>query len=141
MPNPPNIFPAAIPEDRKKGILDDAFVQIMAGRTLIQIGADYGIHHKTLQRWLLAMGDEYKELRKAYIDNILIESREALRDSTDALSLAHAREGWKADTWLASKVDARYADKPPEQTINIGGSYLDTLRKVAEMDKVVNKDD
>ncbi len=132
-------YPAAL----KQTVLEDAKHLIMAGQTLEQIATKHGIHYKTLQAWLLAMGDEYKDLRRAWIDSMLIDSREALTEARtpDALSLARAREGWKADTWLASKMDSRYADKQDNTTINIGaGSYLDALKAIQPTLRTVSAD-
>lgn len=101
-----------IAKDRKAAILTDAKERILQGSTLAQIAVSHGIDTKTLNTWLMALGDEYTELRQAWIDNMLIEAKEELDSADDNFPLARARERWKAATWYAERRDsARYGVK------------------------------
>lgn len=98
--------------DRKQAILADAKVRIMDGHTLEQIAVSHGITKRTLNTWLMAMGEEYQDLRQAWIDNLLSEAKEELDNAQDNFPLARAREQWKAATWMAERRDAqRYGQK------------------------------
>jgi len=95
--------------EERQQILEDAKERILRGHTLSQIAQSHGIAERTLEYWLSALGDEYKELRQVWIDNMLAEARELLRntgeDDKAALRLARARELWKSATWYAERRD------------------------------------
>ena len=100
------------PIEVKEAILEDAKKRILEGATLAQIASSHGIDTKTLNTWLISLGDEYKELREAWIDNMLIEAKSELDNAADVFPLARAREQWKAATWYAERRDAqRYGQK------------------------------
>ena len=122
----PNI---AIPN--KAEILEDAKLRIMEGDTLSQIAHKHGIGERTLDTWLHGLGEEYQELRQAWVDKMLMDAGKEIEDSlvpiascdgqdlidqngqrierTDKERLARARELWKRATWYAERRDrARY---------------------------------
>ena len=108
---------AASPEQRQ-AILDDAKQLIPAGLTLAQIATKHGIAERTREYWLAALGDEYTELRRVWIDNLLQEAGDLLKETNEdgnaALRLARARELWKRATWYAERRDrARYGQEQP----------------------------
>lgn len=120
-----------IAEDKKQSILDDAKAQILAGLTIDQIAEKHGIAPRTLEYWLSAMGDEYQQLRQAWLDGMLIDAGELLKDADDPMRLARARELWKRATWYAERRDrARYGQ---DQQINVTILDLgDRLRRARE---------
>ena len=65
-----------IPLDRKERILEDAKNRILKNHTLEQIAKSHGITKRTLNTWLMSLGDEYQELRQLCIDNMLAEALE-----------------------------------------------------------------
>ncbi len=81
-----------IPLDRKELILEDAKECISKNHTLEQIAKSHGITKRTLNAWLMSMGEEYRELRQLWIDNMLAEAKEEIDNVTDNFPLAHARE-------------------------------------------------
>lgn len=85
----------------------------MAGDTLDQIADDNGIGRSTLDLWLHALGDDYKQLRQVWLDSLLQKAGEKLEDeSADALGLARARELFKRACWYAERRDpTRYGVK------------------------------
>lgn len=106
-----------IPLETRTAILEDAKQLILAGSTIDSIAAKHGISSSTLQLWLSALGDEYQDLRNAWLDGMLVESGELLKTAADALSLARGRELWRRATWYAERRDrARYGDKLEIQT-------------------------
>ena len=52
-----------IPLDRKELILADAKERILKNHTLEQIAQSHKITKRTLNTWLMSLGDEYQELR------------------------------------------------------------------------------
>ena len=64
----------AVPEEQRLAVLEDAKQQILNGLTIAQISQKHGIAERTLDYWLHALGDEYKELRQAWIDSLLHEA-------------------------------------------------------------------
>lgn len=102
-----------VPPERRQEIIERAKTAIMEGLTLQQIADKEGIGKATLKIWLHALGDEYKELRAAWLDNMLAEATEAIDDEDgDALALARAREKWRYATWYAERRDpSRYGQK------------------------------
>jgi len=65
-----------IPIDRKQTILEDETIledakeRILKNHTLEQIAKSHGITKRTLNTWLMSLGDEYQELRQYCIDNM-----------------------------------------------------------------------
>ena len=103
----------AVSEQSKALILEDAKQLIPSGASLVQIASKHGIAERTLEYWLASLGDEYIELRQLWIDNLLHEAGELLKDRREdgaaGLRLARARELWKRATWYAERRDrARY---------------------------------
>jgi hypothetical protein len=101
-----------VPVERKELILTDAKELIIQGWTLQQIADKHEVDRKTLNTWLLSLGDEYQALRNAWIDSKLTEAAEAIESADEQFPLARAREMWKAATWYAERRDSqRYGQK------------------------------
>lgn len=100
-----------IPQALKEEIINDAKLEILNGKTIDQISAKHGISHYTLSLWLHALGDEYENIRKAWIDGMLIEAEQLLKNADDPLGLARARELQRRAQWYAERRDrARYGE-------------------------------
>lgn len=121
-----------IPLDRKELILDDAKRRILDGDTLHEIAVSHGITKRTLNTWLMALGEEYQELRQVWIDNMLSEAKEAIDSADENFPLTRAREQWKAATWYAERRDrARYGVQVANINIINGVSMSDVLSNTA----------
>ena len=94
-----------IPLDCKQLILEDAKERILKNHTLEQIAKTHGITKRTLNTWLMSLGEEYQELRQLCIDNMLAEALEEIDNATDNLPLARANSKWRAVTWYAERRD------------------------------------
>jgi len=94
-----------IPLDRKQLILEDAKERILKNHTLEQIAKTHGITKRTLNTWLMSLGDEYQELRQLCIDNMLAEALEEIDNSDSNFPFARANSKWKAATWYAERRD------------------------------------
>jgi transposase-like protein len=108
----------AVTPEAKELVLDDARKLIPIGASIAEIATKHGIAERTLEYWLASLGDEYVELRRMWIDNLLQEAGDLLKDTNEdgnaALRLARARELWKRATWYAERRDrARYGQEAP----------------------------
>ena len=121
-----------IAPELKQAILEDAKQSILQGHTIDQIAAKHGISHYTLDLWLHGLGDEYTELRQAWVDGMLHESGQLLREAQDALGLARARELQRRAQWYAERRDRpRYG----QETMQVHVSFTDLgdrLRRARE---------
>jgi len=105
----------------KKRILEDAKERILKNHTLEQIAKTHGITKRTLNTWLMSLGDEYQELRQLCIDNMLAEALDEIDNSDSNFPLARANSKWRAATWYAERRDQqRYGGH--KVNINIGDS-------------------
>ena len=119
----------AVAAEARKSVLEDAKSLILEGKTIAEIAVKHGISERTLEYWLAALGDEYIQLRQLWVDNMLQEAGELLKDTREdsaaPLRLARARELWKRATWYAERRDrSRYGQDAPVSggsvQINIG---------------------
>ena len=120
-----------IPIVRKQNILEDAKERILKNHTLEQIAKTHGITKRTLNTWLMSLGDEYQELRQLCIDNMLAEALEEIDNATDNFPLARANSKWRAATWYAERRDQqRYGGN--RLNINIGERSISTEEALVE---------
>jgi transposase-like protein len=114
-----------VPPEARKEVLEDAKALILQGKSLAEIAEKHGIAERTLEYWLAALGDEYARLRQLWVDSMLHEASDLLKDTREdaaaPLRLARARELWKRATWYAERRDrARYG----QEQIQGNGSAL-----------------
>ena len=135
----------AVSPEAKQIVLDDARKLIPHGTSILEIATKHGIAERTLEYWLASLGDEYVELRRLWIDNLLMEDGELLKDNREdghaALRLARARELWTRATWYAERRDrARYGQEAPQNAqavqinINLRRENATDLDVVAEQE-------
>jgi hypothetical protein len=114
-----------IPLDCKQLILEDAKERILKNHTLEQIAKTHGITKRTLNTWLMSLGEEYQELRRVWIDNMLSEALEEIDNATEHFPLAKANSRWRAVSWYAERRDQqRYGGN--RLNINIGERSVST---------------
>jgi len=97
-----------IPLERKQLVLKDAIDRILKNHTLKQIAKSHDITKHTLNTGLMSLGEEYQELRRVWVDNILTEALEEKDNATERnreLSSARANSKRKAATWYAERKD------------------------------------
>ena len=122
-----------IPIDRKQIILEDAKERILKNHTLEQIAKSHGITKRTLNTWLMSLGDEYQELRQYCIDNMLAEALEEIDNSDSNFPLARANSKWRAATWYAERRDQqRYGSN--KVNVNIGTNNVPAMSEALEED-------
>jgi hypothetical protein len=135
----------------KSEILEDAKSRIMQGHTLAQIALDHGIGLRTLETWLHKLGEEYVELRQAWVDSLLMDAGQEIEDSlapvilengdylidrkgeivkaVDKERVVRAREMWKRAAWYAERRDReRYGQQVANINIINGISLTDALQ-------------
>lgn len=109
-----------VPLEKRNEIIAQAKDQILAGLTIAQMARYHGIAERTLEYWLASLGDEYKELRAAWLDGMLTDAGELLKDADNPLAVAKARELWKRATWYAEKRDrARYGEDKAQVNVQL----------------------
>ncbi len=122
-----------IPLERKERILEDAKNRILKNHTLEQIAKSHGITKRTLNTWLMSLGDEYQELRQLCIDNMLAEALEEIDNATEHFPLSRANSKWRAATWYAERRDQqRYGGH--KVNINIGERNISSEELLLEKD-------
>jgi hypothetical protein len=101
-----------IPEDKKAEILGALKAELLAGGTLESIANKYEVSPRTLSYWCAQLGDEYREIRKHWIDAKLTDAEVMMQEAIDPFKLAKGRELFRAASWYAERRDPeRYADK------------------------------
>lgn len=101
--------------ERRAEILEETKVLLLQGDSIREIAAKKEVSERTLQLWIHGTDDD--ELRKAWVDSMLVESGEILDSISETdinahLKLAKAREVLKKAQWYAEKRDrARYGEE------------------------------
>lgn len=129
------------PNPHKQTIIEDAKQRIIDGHeTLDAIAADHGITSRTLRTWLSALGDEYQQIRSAWIDAMLADAIEeqdkaieAIRSAEEMFPLARARELMKASD-SRFKTAAWYAERRDRQRYGVQQSQ----NSVSDLNVVIN---
>ena len=101
-----------IDEDKKTKILNALRDELLSGGTLHSIATKYQVAPRTLSYWCAQLGDEYREIRKRWLDAKLVDAEVMMHEATDPFKLAKGRELFRAASWYAERRDPeRYADK------------------------------
>lgn len=101
-----------IDQEKKSAVLADVKPMLMGGATLDQIADKHQVAKSTLDYWLAQLGDEYKEIRKQWLDSKLVSAEERMETAGDPFQLAKGRELARMAMWYAERRDPeRYADK------------------------------
>lgn len=101
-----------IPAEKKAEILQALKTELLNGGTLESISLKYDIAPRTLSYWCAQLGDEYREIRKQWIDAKLVDAESMMHEAADPFKLAKGRELFRAASWYAERRDPeRYADK------------------------------
>jgi len=67
--------------------LENAKKQILENRTLEEIVVSHGITKRTLNTWLMSLGED-REIRGFWVDNMLVETLEEIEQATDNFPFA-----------------------------------------------------
>jgi len=121
-----------IPLKRKELILADAKKRILKNHTLEQIAQSHKITKRTLNTWLMSLGDEYQELRQLCIDNMLAEALEEIDNSESNFPLSRANSKWKAATW--------YAERRDQQRYGVNRLNINVVEKNISSEELLEKD-
>ena len=104
--------------ERRAAILAEVPDAIRTGESTTQIAARHGIPASSLRAWLI--GDEATEQARAdLLANELAIRTQDIDDAIDPLSLARAREGFRAWAWIAERREARLYGQKQEVTHNV----------------------
>ena len=102
--------------NKRSQIILEAPERILKGETTTQIAESYGIPASTLRSWLVG-NVEAEQARGAMLAQELMSKIGEIESSTDALSLAQAREGFKAWSWIAERREHRLYGAKQEVTV------------------------
>lgn len=121
-----------VPIDQRNAIIEDAKKLILEGRTIDQIADKHGIAPRTLEYWLAGLGEEYEEVRRQWIDNMLAEAGDLLHRAMNPTAIAKSRELWKRAAWYAERRDkARYGQDMQQVHVHVH-DLGDRLRRARE---------
>lgn len=111
-------FLSSIDPEKRSSIILEAPERILKGETTTQIAQSYNIPPSTLRAWLIGNQDA-EAARGAMLAQELMIRAEDIDNATDPLSLAQAREGFKAWSWLAERRESRLYGMKSETKIDI----------------------
>ena len=103
----------------KQLILEDARERILKNHSLEQIAVSHGIKKKTLNKWLMSMGEEHRELRQLWVDNMLAKANEEINNVKDNISLENDDSKQEAAIWCSERIKQ---NKIKKSTHNRNGS-------------------
>lgn len=100
------------PAEQRERILENVKPRIFSGERIGDLAAEHGIPLRTLHYWLAQLGDEYRNLRRAWIDSKLVDAEELIYNAATKLDAMKAKELFKVASWYAERRDPeRYAPK------------------------------
>ena len=102
--------------EKRKAIILEAPERILRGETTTEIAKSYQIPSSTLRSWLVG-NPEAEEARGAMLAQELMVKIQEIEGATDALTLAQAREGFKAWSWIAERRESRLYGQKQEVTV------------------------
>ena len=101
-----------IPEDKKLAVIKGLGHALLTGETLESYAGKHEVSVRTLKYWCAQLGDEYKDIRRQWLDAKLVDAEQMMVDASDPFKLAKGRELFRAAIFYAERRDPeRYADK------------------------------
>ena len=94
--------------------------RIAAGETRSKIAADLGISGPAISQQL-ANDPEYRAAREQGTEQRLDEAEEMIASSSDGLTLARARDWWRAVSWRAEREYAHRWGQRPSTAVQVNG--------------------
>lgn len=104
----------------KQLILEDAKERILKNYSLEQIAVSHGINRKTLNKWLMSMGEEYRELRQLWVDNMLEKANEEIGNVKNNISLENENSRQEATAWCSERKKLNRVSKTAHNPDNSG---------------------
>ena len=132
------------PEKRRAAILD-ALDSLPAGEPTDQIAARHSIPGPTLRAWLISddtINQGANAARKVFLSHELSLRANQIDEATDPLSLARAREAFRAWSWIAERRESQMFGQKQEHTltvIDLGDRLRRARERVIEGETLVDK--
>lgn len=124
-------FLSRLDPETRKAIILEAPERILRGESTTAIANSYGIPPSTIRSWLI--GNEQAEAaRGAMLGMELAIQIEAIENATDTLSVAKAREAFRAWSWIAERREARLYGQKQEVTHNGTVTVSNALQTISE---------
>lgn len=120
------------PESRAAVILD-ALNSLPAGESTDSIAARHNIPGPTLRAWLLAdesLDNAANSARRSFLSFELSLRASDIDNAADPLTLARAREAFRAWAWIAERREARLYGMKQEVTHEVGQSFTEALLSI-----------
>jgi hypothetical protein len=127
-------YMSCVPAERRKAIVQDSYLALVAGETTDQIAARHGIPGRTLRHWLLD-DPEAHDARRILINGELTRTLEEMREAKNAsspLPLACAREEFRAWSWIAERRESKLYGQRTHNTVEVVSDLGDRLRRAKE---------
>ena len=110
------VFLSQLDPAKRSQIILEAPERILRGESTSQIAESYGIPASTIRSWLIG-NVEAEKARGAMLAMELSIHLGAIESATDPLSLACAREAFKAWSWIAERREHRLYAQRQEVTV------------------------
>lgn len=122
------------PEKRQEAILD-ALNSLPAGESTDAIASRHAIPGSTLRAWLLAdvtLDHAANSARKVFLAHELSIRANDIDQANDPLTLARAREAFRAWSWIAERREAQMFGQKQEVTHELGQSFTAALLDISK---------
>lgn len=122
------------PEFRAKAI-EAVPEAILAGKTTTQLAAELGIPAITLRSWIIG-SESAESARGALLAHELMTRSADIDNADDPLTLARAREGFRAWSWIAERRESRLYGQHQQVTVtnqlNVSVELVESARALLE---------
>lgn len=100
--------------------LNEVLQRYLNDETTTEIAASFNVHRSALNQWLLRNAEEpWKQTQVARAITELEDAKERLKGSSDALSLARAREQLRGAQWELERVFSRVYGQKQEVSLTM----------------------
>lgn len=104
--------------EQREAIIKSVPDAILSGMTTTQIAEEHGIPASTLRAWVVG-NETVENARGALVAAELMHRSQEIDDAPTPLSLARAREGFRAWAWIAERRESRLYGEKKELTISV----------------------
>lgn len=116
---------AALAIERRSEIIE----RLQTGERVNEIAASFGITGPAITQYL-SHDPEYQAARESGTERILDKAEDAIDRAEDPLSLARARESWKAKSWRAEREFAHRWGARPTTAVQVNTSSITLVERV-----------
>ena len=116
----------------RQSVISDTIERLANGETTDAIAKDHGVSGIGIRKWLIS-DPRADQARADYLSGELMQAYDDIKESDDGLSLARARERFRAVSWLAERRLPRIFGPTASLSIqNAGEDFGERLRRAQE---------